>query len=84
MTTPRDAVPIPGAIDISISPVWTIRHHGERQFDLLLLTLLQAIQETGRLTDAAQRARISYRHAWNVIDQWGSFFRSPANFQEHG
>ena len=64
-------------IDISISPVWTIRHHGERQFDLLLLTLLHAIQETGRLTDAARHARISYRHAWNVIDQWGSFFPSP-------
>ncbi len=37
MTTPRNAVPAPGAIDISISPVRTIRHQGERQFDLLLL-----------------------------------------------
>src|SRR5262245_9512778 len=65
------------AIDISITPVWTIRHHGERQFDRLLLTLLQGIQETGRLTDAAQRAGISYRHSWNVIEQWRGFFRRP-------
>lgn len=85
MTTPHDAVPAPDAIDISISPVWTIRrHHGERQFDLLLLTLLQAIQETGRLTDAAQRARISYRHGWNVIEQWGSFFQSPLVVMSRG
>jgi hypothetical protein len=35
MTTPRDAAPAPDPIDISISPVWTIRHHGQRQFDLL-------------------------------------------------
>ena len=85
MTTFRDAIHAPDAsgqgdreaIEISIAPVWTIRHDGERQFDLLLLNLLQGIQDTGRLTDAARRARISYRHAWNVIEQWRSFFRSP-------
>jgi hypothetical protein len=53
-TSPHDALATAGVIDISISPVWTIRHHGERQFDLLLLTLLQAIQENGRLTDCAR------------------------------
>jgi hypothetical protein len=48
MTTSRDAIHAPDAsgprdreaIEISIAPVWTIRHDGERQFDLLLLNLL--------------------------------------------
>src|SRR5262245_35197784 len=64
-------------IEIEITPRWTIRYHGERQFDFVLVTLLQAINETGRLTDAAQRAGISYRHAWNLIEKWGGFFSSP-------
>jgi molybdate transport repressor ModE-like protein len=64
-------------IEIEISPVWKIRHRGERQFDFVLVALLQAIRDTGRLTDAAQRAGISYRHAWNVIEKWGAFFGSP-------
>jgi len=34
-TSPHDALATASVIDISISPVWTIRHHGERQFDLL-------------------------------------------------
>jgi len=64
-------------IEIDITPRWTIRHRGERQFDFVLVTLLQTIKETGRLTDAAHRAAISYRHAWNLIDKWGSFLGSP-------
>jgi molybdate transport repressor ModE-like protein len=64
-------------IKIDISPVWRVRHRGEREFDFMLLTLLQTIKETGRLTAAAQRADISYRHAWNVIDHWGSFLGRP-------
>jgi putative molybdopterin biosynthesis protein len=64
-------------IEIDITPVWTIRHRGERRFDFVLVTLLQAIKESGRLTDAARRADISYRHAWNVIEKWGDFLGSP-------
>jgi len=64
-------------IQIEIAPRWTIHYRGERQFDFVLVTLLQAINETGRLTEAAKRAGISYRHAWNTIEKWGTFFASP-------
>jgi len=71
-------------IEIEITPVWTIRHRGERQFDFVLVKLLQAIKDSGRLTDAAQRAGISYRHAWNVIEKWGGFFGSPLVLMARG
>ena len=64
-------------IEIEIAPVWRIRHRGEQKFDAVLVALLRAIGETGRLTDAARHAGISYRHAWNVIEKWGSFLGSP-------
>ena len=71
-------------IEIDISPVWRIRHRGERQFDFMLVTLLETIKETQRLTDAARRADISYRHAWNVIDKWGNFLGSPLVVMSRG
>jgi molybdate transport repressor ModE-like protein len=64
-------------IEIRITPVWTIRNDGEQRFDFVLVVLLQAIRETGRLTDAAKRAGISYRHAWNLIEKWGQFLGAP-------
>jgi molybdate transport repressor ModE-like protein len=64
-------------IEIDITPRWTIRHRGERQFDFMLVTLLRTIKDDGRLTEAAHRAGISYRHAWNVIEKWGVFLGSP-------
>jgi molybdate transport repressor ModE-like protein len=72
-------------IEIDITPRWTIRHRGgERQFDFVLVTLLQTIKDDGRLTEAAHRAGISYRHAWNVIEKWGVFFGSPLVLMARG
>lgn len=65
-------------IEIRINPVWTIRNDGDEQrFDFALVVLLRTIREAGRLTEAAQRAGISYRHAWNLIEKWGQFLGAP-------
>ena len=29
------------------------------------------------VTQAAERAGISYRHAWNLVEQWEAFFGAP-------
>jgi molybdate transport repressor ModE-like protein len=84
VVTPRDAVPAPDPLEIEIVPVWKLRHRGERQFDFVLVKLLEAIKDTGRLTDASRRASISYRHAWNVIEKWGAFLGSPLVLMERG
>ena len=64
-------------IRIDIRPVWRFRSKTGKEFDFLLIALLEAVHQTGKLTQAAERAGISYRHAWNLIEQWQDFFGSP-------
>jgi molybdate transport repressor ModE-like protein len=62
-------------IRIDIRPVWRFRTDAaEREFDFGLVTLLGGIEADGKLTQAADAAGISYRHAWNLIAQWEEFF----------
>jgi len=65
-------------IRIDIRPVWRFRtEEAEREFDFRLVTLLGGIEDDGKLTQAAEAAGISYRHAWNLVAQWEEFFGSP-------
>src|SRR5687768_16446695 len=71
-------------IRIDIRPVWTFRNGEEREFDFSMVPLLDAIERTGKLTRAAEEAQVSYRHAWNLIEQWGRFFGSPLVIRQKG
>jgi molybdate transport repressor ModE-like protein len=62
---------------IEIRPAWVFTDQDGSQLDPQLFTLLNAVHETGKLTHAASRARMSYRHAWNTIGKWSEFFGSP-------
>lgn len=64
-------------LNIHVRPVWRFHSKEERELDATLLTLLEAIERTGKLTEAARAARISHRHAWSLIQQWASFFGAP-------
>ena len=65
-------------IRIDIRPVWRFRSDAaEREFDFRLVTLLAGIEADGKLTQAAEAAGISYRHAWNLVAQWEEFFGAP-------
>jgi molybdate transport repressor ModE-like protein len=65
-------------IRIDIRPVWRIRSSGtEREFDFQLVTILERLDATSKLTHAAESADISYRHAWNMIAEWEQFFGAP-------
>jgi molybdate transport repressor ModE-like protein len=67
-----------GMIRIDIRPVWRFRTEAaEREFDFRLLTLLAGIEADGKLTQAAEAAGVSYRHAWNLVEQWEAFFGAP-------
>jgi molybdate transport repressor ModE-like protein len=72
-------------IRIEIRPVWRFSVNGAgRDFDFLLIALLEALHAEPKLTTAARRAGISYRHAWNLIEQWQAFFGAPLVAMERG
>jgi molybdate transport repressor ModE-like protein len=44
---------------------------------MVMLHLLNQIRVTGKISRAAERAGLSYRHAWNLIEKWSAFFGVP-------
>ena len=71
-------------IKIDIRPVWRFRANGEREFDFRVLNLLEALEQTGKLTLAAAQAGVSYRHAWNLIEKWAGILGAPLVAMERG
>jgi molybdate transport repressor ModE-like protein len=61
---------------IEIRPSWVFTDLTGRTVDHQLFALLDAIHETGKLTHAAERVGVSYRHAWNALGKWAEFFGS--------
>ena len=72
-------------IRIDIRPVWRFRGaDGEREFDFQLVAILGELDASGKLTQAAEKAGISYRHAWNLVAEWEAFFGAPLVAKERG
>jgi molybdate transport repressor ModE-like protein len=69
---------------IEIRPSWVFTDVDGRMVDHQLFALLEAIHQTGKLTQAAQRVGLSYRHAWNSLGKWSSFFGSALVLMEKG
>jgi molybdate transport repressor ModE-like protein len=71
-------------IRIEIQPVWRFRRDDDPRSMLVMLDFLNEIRATGKLTRAAAQARVSYRHAWNLIEKWSAFFAMPLVVREQG
>jgi molybdate transport repressor ModE-like protein len=71
-------------IRIEIQPVWRFRRDDDPHAMLVMLDFLNEIRATGKLTRAALQARVSYRHAWNLIEKWSAFFAMPLVVREQG
>jgi molybdate transport repressor ModE-like protein len=69
---------------VEIDPVWRFRRDGDRQSMLVMLDFLNEIRATGKITHAADRAGMSYRHCWNLIGKWASFFDAPLVERQQG
>ena len=67
-----------------VRPAWLVSNEAGDELDPQLFPVLQAIHDAGKLTLAAQRAGLSYRHAWNLIGRWSEFFGSPLVNLERG
>src|SRR3954462_7887591 len=64
---------MPPPFHVDLRTVWRFRNAGQSDLDLTLLDLLDAIEQSGKLTAAARAALISHRHAWNLIEKWSEF-----------
>jgi molybdate transport repressor ModE-like protein len=71
-------------IRIDIRPVWRFRGKTDRAFDFELIAILGELDASHKLTQAAQKAGFSYRHAWNLIEEWEAFFDAPLVIKERG
>jgi molybdate transport repressor ModE-like protein len=69
---------------IVIKPSWTFTSESGETVDPQLFGLLRAVHESGKLTLAARTARLSYRHAWDLLGRWGRFFGTPLVRMERG
>jgi len=71
-------------IHIEIEPVWRFKRDDDTQSILVMLDFLNEIRVTGKIGRAAQRAGVSYRHAWNLIEKWSAFFEAPLVERKQG
>jgi molybdate transport repressor ModE-like protein len=71
-------------IRIEIEPLWRFRREEDGQSMLVMLDFLYEIRATGKITQAAGRAQMSYRHCWNLIEKWAGFFGAPLVEREQG
>jgi molybdate transport repressor ModE-like protein len=62
---------------IAIETVWRFTQEQGSRSMLVMLDFLNEIRATGKITRAAERADVSYRHAWNLIEKWSEFFGTP-------
>lgn len=71
-------------IHIEIEPVWRFKRRDNPQSILVMLDLLNEVRLTGKIGRAADRAGVSYRHAWNLIEKWSEFFQAPLVERKQG
>src|SRR5215475_7959257 len=64
-------------LQIEIEAVWRFRREGSPRTAVIMLGVLNEIRKTGKITSAANDAHLSYRHVWNLIEQWSDFCGTP-------
>ncbi|HWM83250.1 MAG TPA: substrate-binding domain-containing protein [Pseudolabrys sp.] len=65
------------SLQIDIETVFRFRKNGLPQSTAVMLDFLRDIRDTGKLTEASRRSGLSYRHGWNLVNQWSDFFGVP-------
>ncbi|MGO4558189.1 substrate-binding domain-containing protein [Mesorhizobium sp. 2RAF21] len=71
-------------IQVEIEPVWRFKQRDDKRSLRIMLDFLAEIRATGKITAAADRAEVSYRHAWNLIEKWSEFFDMPLVVRKQG
>ena len=64
-------------VRIQIEALWHFTSETSPHSMRVILSILREIKQTGTLASAAEHSGMSYRHAWNLVDQWSAFFGEP-------
>jgi putative molybdopterin biosynthesis protein len=64
--------------------VWKAGHQAKKPIDPELFALLEAIKNTGKLTEATARVGMPYRQAWGLITAWSERIGQPLVTKEQG
>ncbi|HTV44613.1 MAG TPA: substrate-binding domain-containing protein [Stellaceae bacterium] len=69
---------------LDLDLVWKTRHQPRKPIDPELFALLEAIKNTGKLTEATARVGVPYRQAWGLINAWSERMGQPLVSKEQG
>lgn len=72
------------SFQVSISPVWTIRHAGGGTLAPRVVELLVMVDEHGSLAAACTAIGASYRHAWQLLREGEALFGQPLLVMSRG
>jgi molybdate-binding protein len=61
-------------MQIEIEPIWHFTKEGDAASMPVMLELLNSIQITGALNEAADLSNLSLRQALNLLEKWSAFF----------
>ncbi|MDH3637568.1 MAG: helix-turn-helix transcriptional regulator [Gammaproteobacteria bacterium] len=71
-------------MDVRLDVAWHLGRGQTQPAGATLFRLLQAIDEQGSLTAAAKSVGISYRNAWNLVNQWSERLGQALVIMERG
>ena len=72
-------------IRVDLRAVWRVNVRGvERELDEMLIAVLGGLERTGKLGGATSEAKVSYRHAYNLVKRWGEFLGAPLVVMRQG
>jgi molybdate transport repressor ModE-like protein len=69
---------------LDVDLVWKAGHQPRKPVDPALFALLEAIKNTGKLTEATARVGMPYRQAWGLIAAWSDRMGQPLVIKEQG
>lgn len=69
---------------LDLDLVWKAGHQPRKSVEPELFALLEAIKNTGKLTEATERVGIPYRQAWGLITMWSERMGQPLVIKEQG
>ena len=69
---------------LDLDLVWKTGHQPRKSVEPELFALLEAIKNTGKLTEATERVGMPYRQAWGLIAVWSERMGQPLVVKEQG